>query len=181
MLEKELKALLTEKQYNDIDDRFDWESSFTQINYYYDTRDFRLYKQDITCRVREIEGKYTLQIKYPNISTDDRILIREEKSHVLTDLPKNFIFEDGKSKESFEVYKLGFLKTLRKVLKISDETSLFIDKNWYFDIVDYELEIEYVNGTDKAEMIMREMNMVIRIIKGKYTRFINEFINRLPI
>lgn len=69
MAELEKKLLLTEDEYDYLMEHFGYESPLirkpivTQINYYFDTDDFSMNRQNTTCRIRLKDGKYKVTIK----------------------------------------------------------------------------------------------------------------------
>ena len=69
MTELEKKMLLTKEEYVILMSRFGYESPakpkpvVKQINYYYDTLDLSMNRQNITCRIRLKDGKYKGIIK----------------------------------------------------------------------------------------------------------------------
>lgn len=62
MLEFEKKALLSAEAYALLR-RSAVSEPQMQTNYYYDTEDFLLHRLDVTCRVREKEGKCVAALK----------------------------------------------------------------------------------------------------------------------
>ena len=66
--EYELKMLLTNREYRFLLDMFNLLTVETdlQTNYYYDTRDETMRKKNVTVRVREKNGKGTLEIAFYN-------------------------------------------------------------------------------------------------------------------
>ena len=65
MIEKEIKILLTNEQYNKIERMFRWEKTYNQINFYYGDLDKVEENGELTVRVRQKEDGYKLQIKKP--------------------------------------------------------------------------------------------------------------------
>ena len=69
MTELEKKLLLTEDEYDYLMEHLIYESPLiqmpitTQINYYFDTDDFSMNHQNITCRIRLKDGKYKATMK----------------------------------------------------------------------------------------------------------------------
>ena len=94
MQEQEYKLLLTAEQYRDAADALTHSASrenpYIQINYYFDTEDFELYKSGRTLRVREKDSRLQLQYKSANQGAGD-LYEREEKSIPLLELPSQLI------------------------------------------------------------------------------------------
>ena len=64
MTELEKKLLLLKEEYNYLFRIFgDSKNIKKQINYYFDTDDFSMNKQNVTCRIRLKDGKYKGTIK----------------------------------------------------------------------------------------------------------------------
>ena len=69
MTELEKKLLLTEDEYDYLMEHLGYESPLiqkpivTQINYYFDTDDFSMNRQNTTCRIRLKDGKYKATMK----------------------------------------------------------------------------------------------------------------------
>ena len=60
MLEFEKKVLLSEPEYRFLkENRYRAGKTAVQVNHYYDTDDFALSRQGITCRIREKNGVCT--------------------------------------------------------------------------------------------------------------------------
>ena len=56
MIENEYKVMLSKEEYDRVKAVYQWDSVINQVNYYYDTTDFYLRRNDITFRIREIDG-----------------------------------------------------------------------------------------------------------------------------
>lgn len=173
MLERELKALLDVNQYELLLDLFEWNDKNTQINYYYAKKDI---KNEITIRIRAKNNKYVLQIKVaiPNSYTD-KIEFEKEVTHVLPSIDSNTI----KSISNIvykDVYLIGALVTQRNTLFWSKGVTVYLDRNEYLGMVDYELEIEYENHLpiDLRELLAEKNIVFNEKPLGKYSRFISE-------
>lgn len=180
MIENEFKLMLTEKQYDDILSMFKWDNEITQTNYYYDTQELELSEQHITCRVREINGEYYLQMKLPA----DKLYSRVELEKQLSSLPQML---SGKELDSLcgrsglsDVKMLGGLTTVRSVKKYNG-AEIDLDRSTYFSKTDYELEIEFTDEhtarnllTQIVEQLGLELDGDVCI--GKARRFLTEYI-----
>ena len=141
MIECELKYMLTWQEYARLISDF---SKYThqdiQVNYYYDTEDFKMNKQGITCRIREKHGKFTATIKKHGVAENTSL---EKSKQVLNEKDIRF----------FNVPDLkyqGKLETERTYFYATDECVITVDKNTYLNTVDYELEVEYKKGCEKS-------------------------------
>ena len=151
MTELEKKLLLTEDEYDYLMEHLGYESPLiqkpitTQVNYYFDTDDLSMNRQNITCRIRLKDGKYkgTIKRHAPNgdYSTETEIEIY-----------------DGLTDNQFTAMGLklqGTLTTERHVIRKNASFEIVLDKNDYLDHTDYELEIEYnlKHKKDAQEML----------------------------
>lgn len=137
MLEFEKKILLTEREYcillNQITSP---DSVIKQTNYYYDNDTLDMNLKGITCRIRHKEDKYTLMIKSHKHGDD---YCSFEKNIAVLDH-----FDDTKF-ENMGLSLKGKLVTYRQLFYKDKNIEIVLDKNEYFNVVDYELEIEYPN------------------------------------
>ena len=136
MIEYEKKILLTADEYMAI---ILWNSKFLQepicqINHYYDTENLDMNKQGITCRIREIDGKYTATVKKHKTNVSECSI--EESKVAVSSIDDSF-FAD------LNVKLYGSMKTERIIINDEPEIKIMLDKNTYLDTVDYEIEIEY--------------------------------------
>ena len=151
-LEIEMKTLLSEEEYDRLLAQFSEVTPITQKNYYLDTPDFYLRQHKIAMRIRTFENSAELTIKIPqkvgNMEYNQSLTFDEAKN-CLDDckLPQGMILEElsnrGVSPSGWVV--LGCLTTVR----YEKETSIglmALDQSSYFDVVDYELELEVENG-----------------------------------
>ncbi len=133
--EYEIKFMLSKEQYEKLSEIFldSKRRTFTQTNYYYDTHEQKLRKNNITARIREKSGKFTGEFKNHSAGTTHS---RETRFRV-----------DGVSSviwyKEDPIYLHGKLYTKRTEINICDEVTLTLDHNKYLDAEDYELELEY--------------------------------------
>ena len=169
MLEYEKKILLTYKEYQMLMAIFnDNAKSVVQRNYYYDTDDFSMNKQGITCRIREKNGIYTATVKKHNWNGLDCSF---EKSETVLDEYDTNAFSD------MNVRFQGYLETHRNVLYSDNDLEIVLDRNTYLGIEDYELEIEYSKGKkDYAEFKLRYMAYKLRDMDSTFD--VLKFCNR---
>lgn len=176
--EKEIKILLSKEQYEEIDDYFEWDDEFVQINYYYSEDIGIETNAEVTFRVRVKNEKKILQIKIPEKQIKS-LHIKKEYEKVLNTVPQII---SGKSLNEIvgtdrfsDVFLIGDLTTNRKLKKLSDGIEICLDSNKYLGLEDYELEIEFKEEYPESIVKILE-NKGISIekeISGKYSRFNN--------
>lgn len=177
MIENEFKIMLTEKQYERLLSKYDF-ITVTQVNYYYDTGDLEMSARHITVRVRELEGKFFLQIKLPT----EKALSRVELEKELEALPETLSGEllNSLTEGDYpEVKKLGSLKTTRSVWKF-DGGEIDLDRSEYFGKTDYEVEIEFTNEQNARKILseitgLLEIKPSAEVCAGKIRRFLEEY------
>ena len=134
MTEMEKKRLLTKEEYVILMSRFGYEKPVVkQVNYYYDTVDLSMNRQDITCRIRLKDGKYKGTIKS---HSPDGCQSTESEIKVYDGIRKNEFTEIG-------LKHYGELITKRCIIFKDEGCEAVLDKNEYLGCVDFELEIEY--------------------------------------
>ena len=160
-LEIEMKTLLSEEEYDHLLAQFSEVTPITQKNYYLDTPDFYLRQHKIAMRIRTFENSAELTIKIPqkvgNMEYNQSLTFDEAKNCLEEcKLPQGLILEElsnrGVSPSGWVV--LGCLTTVR----YEKETSIglmALDQSSYFDVVDYELELEIENG-DQGSLDFQE-------------------------
>lgn len=139
-------------------------------NYYFDTDDFSLTKNDIVLRLRLINGKnptLTLKIKK---SDNECTEISEQLNHIQLDkLLNNNIFPSSdifKELNKYSIYpsflsKKGKLKNVRFEIK-EDDCLIVLDKNEYNNKIDYDIEIEASSekrAKEKLDDILKTFNI----------------------
>lgn len=153
MIEFEKKALLTAEEYAFIKKHcYPIGEVVIQTNYYYDTDDFELNRQGITCRIREKSSRFVATVKdhQPDgcsIETSKNAAGRYDTS-----------FFDGMGID-FQ----GSLTTVRTTFVICDGVFVMLDENKYLDIMDYEIEYEYQTG--QYEIVFYEIKELAEILK----------------
>ena len=185
MIEKEIKIMLTKNQYERLYNYFEYDETILQVNHYFGDREDRYKKKDTTVRVREIDGKFYLQVKCPveNKDNDKELAesinkkVRMEYEEELEKLPELITKEhlyDLTKKELFDAAYLGYLETKRMLCRKYENVEICLDYNKYLGIEDYEIEIEYTG--DYPEYIINELEKLSietdKPCKGKYSRFL---------
>jgi len=152
MTEFEKKLLLTKDEYDYLMELFGYESplvqkpNFKQINYYFDTDDFSMNRQNITCRIRLKNGTYKGTMKQHSPDSDHST---ETEIEVYDGLNNNAFINMGLRLQ-------GALVTERCAILKTADCEVVLDKNDYLGHTDYELEIEYTLEHEKnAQAILR--------------------------
>lgn len=170
-LEIEFKSELTQQEYEDIISRFKLEGkSYTQTNFYFDTKGYELYKNHIILRIRKKEHsvKLTAKIKQDVGTLERHIILDDDKAIEM--------IEKGFNAEiiglDYNVFNFAKLTTER--IKIPYKSGmLFFDKNTYYDTVDYEVEFEAddeVKGKEEFNDFLTENNLKFKKLSSKSTR-----------
>lgn len=180
MIENEFKIMLTEKQYEELLVSYDFKT-IAQTNHYFDTEDLQMSARHITVRVRELDGKFFLQMKLPTEVNFSRV----ELSRELENLPEMLSGEELTSLSGMEcpsVKRIGTLKTIRSIWKFNGG-ELDLDRSEYFDKTDHELEIEFTDESS-ARAVLSEIAKKHGIPPssdvciGKVRRFLEEYKKR---
>jgi len=175
MTELEKKLLLTEDEYDYLMEHFGNESPLiqkpvaTQINYYFDTDDFSMNRQNTTCRIRLKDGKYKATMKKHSKGGDQST---ETEMEIYNGLESNAFTDMGLKLQ-------GELITKRCVVFKDANCEAVLDKNEYLGQTDYELEIEYKSGHEK------DAQAILNIFRDMFTRrkcflFYKESIKETP-
>ena len=137
MLGFEKRFLLTNDEYELITKyRYTQGATSVQTNIYYDTDEFKLYQEDITCYIKEKNSIYKSVI-------EDR-RNQWQECHI-----KPFMWHKQKPDDFFKRMGLicqGHLQIKRSQYTVQHEYSSFdviIDQNTYLNYIDYEIEIIY--------------------------------------
>ena len=166
-IEYEKRVLINEDQYQKILhfflDKYPDNRCFKQTNHYFDTPSFDFKVKGIVFRLRKSVKKpaeLTLKIKgsngdleiNQNLTSKEEICLFNEKTIPEGEI-KDYLWKRGLLFSSLNL--VGALETCRMEAKINDYL-IVIDKNIYFDICDYNLEIE-AESIKRAESIILEL------------------------
>lgn len=150
MLEFEKKIILTEPEYRFLaDNRYSAGKTSVHINYYYDSEDLKLNKENITYRIRQENNIFTATIKEHGATVRD---CSKESSYRLRNRWDDAIFTDKGVKYQ------GSMKTIRTTYVLSPKVKIVLDSNCYLDNTDYELEIEYEKEAEP--LAIQELNKI---------------------
>lgn len=152
--EIELKNLLTSEEYHQLVQAFcsPEEQAIVQTNYYYDAHDIlKHHRYALRIRMMEhsSEGEITLKIPINEIETLEythtlarqelEVIAQSKQLHVPTSL-QEVLTQHGITQTTF--HEIGRLTTHRHEIPIIEQAILVLDKSYYRQTVDFELEIE---------------------------------------
>lgn len=181
-LEIEFKNLLTEDEFHRLVHRFHIHESdfFSHKNHYFDTSSFLLKEKRMALRIRETKDHFELTLKQPHekgLLETTQTLKPEEATIMLTsgEIP------DGEVKSVLiqstvpltEMKCFGTLTTSRAEIQYKDGT-LVLDKSWYLNNQDFELEYEvehYETGKENFLSLLQEYDIPVRKAENKVKRF----------
>lgn len=178
MTETEIKSLIDEEMYEKAKKAFDWDSVKEQANHYYTDKEGLLRGKHIMVRIRVVDDEPKIQVKLHK-NKESALQICEENEYDIENVPDVIDASTARkiTGESVgELYRMGKSVTLRH-LKRHNGSELCLDKNEYFDKVDYEVEVEYREKMS-AELLMKLMQLGISFDKkcvGKFSRFFKEY------
>lgn len=180
MQENEYKILINETKFTNLLERLKMDEYIEQINYYYDTSNYSFYHQGLTFRIRDLLNRKVLQVKYPNISGTD-FSSRIEKEFTIDEIPLEITKYDTCKYISDMVINndiklLGSLKTYRWLKRLENNILLYLDKNIYLGILDYEVELEFDYYSTDITYILNNLGIQPENTKGKYSRFIEQYL-----
>ena len=143
VIELEKKILLTRDQYTYLLNLFgDNKPIVKQVNYYFDTDDLSMNKQNITCRIRLKDGKYRGTVKRHTSNSD-------YSTEVEVDV-HNGVYDNTFTDMGLKLQ--GELITERCVILRNHVCEVVLDKNEYLGHTDYELEVEYLSEHEKGAL-----------------------------
>jgi len=170
MTELEKKLLLSKEEYDYLLKIFGEAKSIKkQTNYYFDTDDFSMSKQNVTCRIRLKDGKYKGTVKRHSDHTD---CSNETEIRVQNGLSDNEFVHMGLKLQ-------GELITGRCILFKDALFEIVLDKNKYLGTTDYELEIEYALGYDDAAQSILEIFIKV-LTKSKISNTHYKSLQKVP-
>ena len=140
--ETEYKFLVSEEQFNKyftfFGKKYGQASTKLQVNYYYDTEDNMLNKNDVTVRIRQERDKLKWQIKRHSRKYG-ALFLSDEYSGNIAKLPQSLTVDGIKEK----LFLKGSLLTERKEISFGIGGKLCFDFSMFWGVVDYEIEVEY--------------------------------------
>ena len=185
-IEIEFKNLLTKEEFERLLVTLDFpEKSQTQINHYFETKDFRLSKEACALRIREKNGQYQLTLKEPHpeglLETHDTLTEQE----ALNWLQGNIIVKEHTKKQleqlNIQIGNLvyyGSLTTERRQVHYKD-VLIVLDYSSYNGHSDYEFELEAPSreiGLQTFNTLLNENSIIIKETPNKIQRFFSTYI-----
>lgn len=151
-IEKEFKNLLNKEEYEALITAFNLDETdpIKQTNVYFDTPDFKLKALNSGLRIRMYEDKAEITLKTPiqeneKLETNDDLTLDEAKILIDAHQMKASGNVAVKLKElgiaTEDLVIIGQLSTIRYDFP-GDKGTYFLDKSFYQDQMDYELEFE---------------------------------------
>lgn len=151
-IEKEFKNLLNKEEYEALITAFNLDETdpIKQTNVYFDTPDFKLKALNSGLRIRMYEDKAEITLKTPiqeneKLETNDDLTLDEAKILIDAHQMKASGNVTVKLKElgiaTEDLVIIGQLSTIRYDFP-GDKGTYFLDKSFYQDQMDYELEFE---------------------------------------
>ena len=169
MLEREKKIMLSEQEYNILVAKNNNVPVTTQRNYYFDTDDLMFNRKGITCRIREINGKYLSTVKNHSMH-DGHVSLEENLQQSKEFNPQLF--------HALGLYEQGVLITNRRILYKDYSCEIALDRNSYLGHTDFEIEVEYAQGCESKAIYLlnniAEELLFWHLIKDRY-----EFMKRV--
>lgn len=193
-LEIELKTLLKKDEYNRLKDQFTGVTPVLQTNYYIDTPDFELREKKVAMRIRTFEdwAELTLEdwaeltLKVPqsvgNMEYNQKLQLKDAENYLSKEeLPQGLVLDElakhGIQSKNWQV--LGCLTTLRYEMKTAIGL-MALDQSRYFDITDYELELEVENheqGKQDFRQFLEKNQISYQKAPSKLVRFVKSMKN----
>lgn len=180
-IEIEFKNLLTKDEYNHLLASFSFPKiAQKQTNYYFETKDFALQRNNSALRIREKNNEYKLTLKEPHpkglLETND-ILTENE---ALEWLKGNIIEKEYTTRQLINMkvppqtlLYYGYLITERREVKYN-EVLLVLDYSEFNDQYDYEFELEAPSreiGLHTFQSILTKLNIKEKDTPNKIERF----------
>lgn len=182
-LEIEYKLLLTNDEYNLLLNNLPFpQQAISQTNYYFETEDFLLKENNCALRIREKNKTYTLTLKQPN----EEGILESHKTitkHDAKQLMAGNIMDNNAIIKILEMLNIprsklnyyGHLTTERYQFE-QNKIIYVLDKSYYNDRNDFELEIESPtkeSGEQAFQSLLNKFNIKPKETKPKIARFFN--------
>ena len=154
--EYEKKCLISEKNFLNLINKYNYLNKEEQINYYFDFNNFFKNKNQ-ALRIREINNTYELTLKTKENNCNSEININidfNDYNYILNNLclPNNICQKLNLNQFTFN--SLITIKTIRYKINYKN-TIIELDKNFFNNYIDYEIEVESFS-LDEASNILSE-------------------------
>ena len=185
-LEIELKTLLKKDDYSRLLKQFTNVTPVLQKNYYIDTPDFQLREKKVAMRIRTFDDSAELTLKVPqnvgNMEFNQKLQLKDAENYLKkAELPQGLVV-DELTKHCIKSKRwkvLGCLTTLRYEMQTAIGL-MALDESQYFDITDYELELEVENheqGKQDFQQFLEENQISYQKAPSKLVRFVKSMKN----
>lgn len=189
-LEVEYKSIVSEDKYLELmgllAQMAEKKEPYKQVNYFFDTKDFILDRQGITLRLRFKRNAWQLTAKLKTKTEDASYTSNQELNEMITEEKANQYLENGidltepvvqemlrlaNITEPLTIELLGHLTTLRTDFSFYEDT-ISLDRNYYNERIDFELEWESQNH--RFVQFINERSLFVRFNNGcgKRKRFL---------
>lgn len=172
-IEYESRVMIEESTYLKIVDDYTQKYShydFTNINYYYDTPDYYLLHHSMVLRKRVVnnDAELTLKIKGNNGDKEITSLVNKDIDNIdelLSERIRDVLLINKVKIHNLKL--ITVLKTERIEIKINDYLFV-IDKNYYNNKVDYNLEVEATSKKEAERYLAKIIKKYAIKDDGKY-------------
>ena len=187
-IEKEVKYLISESDYAKFVSLHSI-NPIVQINYYFDTKDFWCYQNNITVRIRQKNDSYALTSKQKTkVSLPYQHSI-ENNINLSQSMFEHYVSKGIEPNQlglhiGSHLYYIGKLVTYRSKINLWQGVVLDIDKNQYNGIVDYEIELEFEDYSqiDILEQFLAAQEIHVRKAKySKFKRFVRNVVDKYQL
>ena len=183
-LEIEFKTLVSSTDFLQVKNYFQLEEKdfFIQENYYFDTIDFKLKKNNSGLRVRLFSSNAELTLKTPEkiglLETTDSLSLQKatkiisDEKFPIEGAVYNKLTHFGINPTTLRL--IGCLKTKRAEKKLP-QGLLALDESWYNQHHDFELELEVVDSIrGKADflLLLEQLNLKEKPAQNKIQRML---------
>jgi len=173
-IEIEFKTIVSKEQYETLLKSFRLEDNvFKQVNYYFDTDDYKLNQQQMVLRIRKKSDTYykvTLKSQSDHGAYENHLLLTKSQAEEM--IEKGFNSKDYFDDIDYYVtFKVSLDNYRVKTPYLDGE--LFLDRCEYCNTVDYEIEYEvnnYHEGLKIFENFLKEYGINYQPTKRKSER-----------
>lgn len=126
-----------------------------QVNYYYDSDKYEMNGMGITCYIKEIGNEYIAIVR--SIDTAGQNSFKTRSKQVQNPYDKSLF-------EGLKVQYKGKMICERQILYQDNLIEIMLDKNIYFDTIDYELEAIY--ACENENLLMHLLHYFQNIVRS---------------
>lgn len=180
-IEIEFKTMLTEEEFNQLLQSLPFPNKpIVQVNYYFETDDFALKKKKSALRIRKKGEQFILTLKEPHkdgLLETNEPLTKELAEKWLAGKPTNTKYvREQLNHLGIHINTLKYFGSLTTERYTYEENGIhfMLDKSFFHNIVDYELEIEApskVEGLQALRNVLQDHRIDERKALPKIARF----------